>query len=111
MSIQETFISSLMQILNILAASPDDQLEYLRSIGGASVDELGLEFEEVWLMADSILESNGINGCQYDRIKKLNETLDGLSENAWAEEALVENAEWELIRNMAKDCIKSFSNN
>ena len=113
MSTLETFNSSLMQILKVLAGSADTQIECLRNIGGASVDELGLEFEEVWLLADSILEANEISDYQYDAIKKLNDKLELLSEEggeiAWTEDALSKNAEWEMVRELAKDCIKSFS--
>ncbi len=112
MSTLESFISALMQILKVLSAPAKEQVKYLQLIGGASVDELALEFEEVWLLAPSILESKEITECQYDALKKLNGKLDQLSEvgndKTWTESALFKNGEWEEVRSLAKKCIESF---
>lgn len=112
MSTLESFISALMQILKVLSAPAEDQVKYLQLIGGASVDELALEFEEVWLLASSALESNEIREYQYDALKNLNEKLDQLSEvgndEIWTESALFKNEEWEEVRSLAKECIESF---
>lgn len=110
MSKSEKFLFSLMQILRILASPAEIQIDYLRSLGEASVDELGLEYEEFWLMANAYLDSDVIEGYQYDELKKLNDLLDTLKENAWTEEALVNDVEWESIRKKANDCIVSLSN-
>jgi hypothetical protein len=113
MSAVDTFVATLMQILRVLAGTADKQVEYLKGLGGASVDELGLEFEEVWLLAETILESRGITQYQYDAIKKLNDKLDQISgedhEDLWSEKALFENKEWEQVRSLAKECLESFS--
>ena len=115
MSAVETFIATLMQILRVLAGAADKQVEYLKGLGGASVDELGLEFEEAWLLAGTILESKGITKYQYDAIKKLNDKLDQISgeehEDLWSENALFENEEWEQVRSLAKECLETFSDN
>ena len=79
MNAVETFIDTLMELLQILSGTADEQVNYLRGLGGVSVDELGLEFEEIWLQADIIFRSKGITQHQYDAIKKLNVTLDQMS--------------------------------
>ena len=113
MNVAETFIDRLMKALSIISAPADRQVEYLKDLGGASVDELGLEFEDVWRQSGVILNSNGITQLQYNAIEALNKKFDQLSsdenENFWTEDALFKDNEWEKVRSLAKEIISSIT--
>jgi hypothetical protein len=40
-------VNDLRRVLTLPAAQPDEQVAYLRGLGPVSVDELGLEFDDV----------------------------------------------------------------
>ncbi len=108
----QIFINALLDILKILSSEAEDQLLYLQTIGGGSIDELALEFEELMLVAPSKLSSGEITKKQFSSIEFLNIKLDGLSENDkienWTESALAKSDEWEEIRKLASGCIRQF---
>lgn len=108
----EIFIESLLKILKILASGSAEQLRYLKSIGGASIDELALEFEELVLLAPSKFEVGDITQTQFSSIKLLNQKLDEFSgddkASYWTESALIEKSEWEEVRKLAGECLVKF---
>jgi len=105
----EDFTKKLCDNLKILSSTPSEQLLYLTRIGGASVDELALEFEEVMLLAVQKFSEGNIEAALFDSISLLNEKLDSLSGDEhgdyWTEESLFSAEEWQQVRVIAGDCL------
>ncbi len=105
------FMALLIDALRHLAMSPDDQMSYLAQIGNGSVDELALEFGDVASMADARLKQGEISKAQHDKIVVLDAVLDRMSgrENAalWTADALRSSEEWEGVRRLAHECLRS----
>ncbi|MGH9961032.1 MAG: hypothetical protein ACREBC_28585, partial [Pyrinomonadaceae bacterium] len=107
------FINALIDIIKLLAADAEEQLNYLAKIGVAGgIDELALEFEDVAILAQSKLNQGQINEIQYQKICDLNQKLIDMSgeENAvlWTEEALRESDDWKAVRRLARNCLEVF---
>ena len=98
-----------LNALKILSAEASDQLSYLDRIGGASIDELALEFEELMLLAPSKLESGEITRQQYLSLKSIDKELDGLGYECWSELAIRNSHEWKKIRALAEKSLELFS--
>ena len=94
------FFNELTEILNILSSSSKEQISYL---GSMSVDELGLEFDDIYHLINSKEDFKNLTGRQLNLLFDLNNKLDNMSrkESLWTKKALNENIEWMEIRNLA----------
>lgn len=108
----QNYIENLCEQLRLLSRPAKEQLDYLESIGGAPIDELALEFEEVMILAPQKLQDGKITTAQVDSINflysKLNMLNNDISGEFWTESALVEQPEWGEIRSLARDCLTKF---
>ena len=104
------YIVTLLELLKVLASSAQVQLSYLDSLGSPSVDELALEFEDLFLIASSKLEAGELTSLQFENLEVLDSMFDKISgvDKHWTTSSLCESAEWEEIRKLANLCLKQF---
>src|SRR2546428_9273959 len=98
--------AQLIGAIALLAAPASEQRAHLRGIGGVSVDELGLEFDDV---SGAVLGSGVLSPRQARAISSLDRQLRLMSgqKNAalWTEDALEKSAHWDTIRRLAADAL------
>jgi two-component sensor histidine kinase len=104
-------IEMLKNNLRILAADADTQLRYLEQQEvPVGIDELALDYDAIAAAADNMLTEGEINKAQYDCVKKLDKHFNSFSGAAngelWEEVALRSSEEWELVREMAAECLR-----
>jgi hypothetical protein len=105
------FLQEIISMLRVLAFEADHQIAYLRTLGILShVDELGLEFEDLWVQCDSKRDSGILSEQQYSQLESLAKNLDEISgpqhADLWTLSALKERPEWNQVRNIAKKCLE-----
>ncbi|MDY7039086.1 MAG: hypothetical protein SV375_23415, partial [Thermodesulfobacteriota bacterium] len=67
----------LSSVLELLASNATEQIRYLEQIGGKGcVDELGLEFDDIFFVADEMFKQNKISKEYYDILCRLDSKLD-----------------------------------
>ncbi|BBM03580.1 hypothetical protein [Microbulbifer sp. GL-2] len=105
------YINSLLEVLKILASSAQVQLRYLNGLGNPSVDELALDFDDLFLMAPSKLEVGELTSQQFKNLEDLNSMFDQISgvDRYWTASSLSEDREWEEIRKLASVCLRQFN--
>ena len=108
-----SFLEELLSVLSLLAASPETQLSYLKNLGiEEAVDELALEFDDVWLQCRNKLQEGLLTETQFTKIENLSVMLDKMSggENSrmWTEVAVRGDRQWSQIRETASRCIVEF---
>lgn len=104
----------LIECTKRLAASPDEQIRYLKNLGTYPlVDELALEFADVAGVATQKRENGEITDVQYQVIERLDAMLDQFSssENSdlWTPEALRHAEEWHVVRQVANEALAVLS--
>lgn len=101
----------MIESLRLLAASCEDQISSLPSY--ASVDELGLIFEDCYLFADQLLKYHLLTEEQFNDLKNLNMLLDNMSnegnENLWTYKSLQNNHKWKCVRQISKHILESLN--
>lgn len=104
------FLKSIIEIVDILSFSPEQQLNYLKEIGDVPVDELALEYDDLSILLIHNYKSNIINKKQYLLLFKLEKKLNDMSNNKelWTKNALKNSLEWSEVRELAIDCKKTF---
>lgn len=104
------YLNALIEVLKILASSASEQLSYLRKLGSPSVDELALEFNDLFLLASAKVESGELSQEQFEFLKALDLQLDKMSdvEQNWTDESLSGDEEWEEVRRLAASSLKHF---
>lgn len=98
------YIKSFVEILKVLSLSAQKQLIYLIELGNPSVDELALEFDDLFLLAPSKLDSGELTHEQFKLLNVINlkfEEMGDLEKN-WSESSLSNSEEWEELRGLAK---------
>ncbi|MFL0803130.1 MAG: hypothetical protein K6L81_05400 [Agarilytica sp.] len=105
------YTNELLELLKILASSAQVQLTYLEGLGNPSVDELALEFDDLFLLASSKVETGVLTSPQFDLLERLNSKLDEISgvDMCWTTTAISDSKEWEEIRVLANLCLKKIS--
>ena len=103
-------IKSLKDVVIVLAADADAQLDQLQKMGlPEGIDEIALQYDDIAAAGDDMLRLREIDKHQYDAVKKLNELLSRMSGKAhsklWTSEALVSAPEWNEVRSAAKECL------
>lgn len=94
----------------MLAADPDMQVAYLRSLDvGDCCDELALDYDAIAAAATDMLYKGELNTEQRDCVVSLNDYLTEISGAAnahlWTFEALGFSEEWQRVRTMAGNCL------
>jgi hypothetical protein len=98
--------AELTRTLGLLAAPADQQLAYLKMLGGSN-DELGLEFDDVAAGAA------GLPSTSQDlaiAIGAINDQLRSMSGPAnarlWQDEAIRSDDHWQRLRHLAKEALE-----
>src|SRR5574341_1587583 len=100
------FRSELCRTISMLAASADEQIEYLKGYRVLpGIDELALEFDDVYVMVPQLVEQGLITTEQCEAVDSLSDKLKVMSgmQNAhlWTPDALISSPEWADIRRLA----------
>lgn len=97
---REHWLEAAQGVLRRLSSPADDQLQYLRNLGiEGSIDELGLEFDDVWRVLSPLLEISDRE--LQDRLSDIARALS--SDNVpWDAGALRHSLEWHRIRELAR---------
>jgi hypothetical protein len=106
-------LKSLTDSLQVLAASADAQLSYLRKLGRPDlIDELALEFDDIAASADSLFSEGILNDEQRQCVENLSRYLAEFGGEAnshlWTAEALRVSDKWKRVRILASDCLSHF---
>jgi len=98
-------LRKMKQVLELLASPVVKQITY---IGDMSVDELGLDFDDAYLMLKSD-NFKQLGQKEKKILNTLNKFLDKMSEhpNLWTKNALTVSPEWEKIRELAQKLLSS----
>ena len=104
--LRERWLATARVVVDRLSLSAEQQLEHLGLMGvEGSIDELGLEFDDVWAPLGPLLDHGDA------AIRSSLEALDRALENPslqWDERALRESVEWARIREMAREALVAF---
>ncbi len=94
-------IDELRRVLTLLAAQAGEQLAYLRGLGPVSIDELGLEFDDIAGAARAAVREDDVAGA----LAALGDQLSRMSgqEHAalWTDQGLATSPEWAAVRDLA----------
>jgi hypothetical protein len=104
----------LIDSLDVLASPAEVQLEHLRAFFGSwecgTVDELGLEYDDIAPAAGDMVDHGEITPSQSEAVTRLNQYLDSFSGQAnahlWSVDALFSAPEWEEVRRLAATCLR-----
>ena len=97
--------AALYAVLHRLCSSADDQLRYLRGLGvGDSIDELGLEYDDVWMVFVGLLDE--AEGELQTRLQDLDRALSS-DDLIWEAGALRDSLAWRRIRDLARHALEA----
>ena len=100
----------LVESVRTLAADADQQLRHIDALGAVSIDELGLELDDVW---PGIRESRRLRPQEKAAIDELYEYIDSMSGEAnaalWTEDGVRTAAEWRRVRDLAAVALRELS--
>lgn len=104
----------LQQALSMLAAAPDDQIEYLETLGVApSVDELALELNDLVRQVPVAVQAGVLSAEAEMAIRRVDEKLDSMSgvqhSDLWWTDRLVNSQEWKEVRKLANEALEHFA--
>src|SRR5438128_9533542 len=107
-------LRQLRDSLATLAASSHQQAEHIRQLGNASVDELGLEFDDIAPAALAMTGPSELNSDQREAIAALDDQLSRMSgpehSELWTVEALNSALEWTKVRELAQEALRRLDN-
>lgn len=97
------FVVGFVRAIAVLALPPDDQIAYLSTLGDfVGVDELALEFDDGFLLAQQFVDAGWISAETYEGARLLDEQLAELTgaadDDLWTTDALAAAPEWASIR-------------
>jgi hypothetical protein len=100
----------LFRILDLLGAEAAQQVAWLQENGTyPSCDELGLEFEDSYLMAQQLQRAGLINSQALQKLSALDKHLSAMSGSdraqLWQARALEREEEWMFARRLARDAL------
>jgi len=103
---------ALVEAARRLAISADQQECYLTQLG-VGVDEIALEFDDLFRLAATKLDAGAIAAREYDVLCVLERALQEISgpkrADLWTVEALRGRSEWAKIRELANDAIATMT--
>lgn len=111
----EQAVAGVARSLEILAAKPQDQLAYLKSIGDQCMlmDELALEFDDRLSSLRAFIAEGKVGEDAAHAIAALDRLLIGMSgeKNAhlWTREALTSSSEWAQVRRLAERALAALA--
>jgi hypothetical protein len=104
----DNYKSELSDVLRRLAAPAPEQQAYLQKLG-VDADELALEYDDLFRLADERWRNGELTQNEYDVLKTLNTLLDTMSgpERAalWTIDALQSRTEWIEVRRLAAQAL------
>jgi hypothetical protein len=96
--------TSLAEVVSRLADSSSKQEAYLERLG-VGVDELALEFDDLFRLAGGKLQAGELAAHEYDALSALDKALQDMSGPAraelWTVDALRNRSEWAEVRILA----------
>jgi len=97
----KNYINEMKKIMQILSSPADEQMNYIEDM---SVDELGLEFDDIYLMLQ-INNFKELKEKEKEIVNKLNNLFNKMSKNKflWTKKSLNESLEWKEVRKLAKE--------
>ncbi len=104
-------LRQLRASVEVLGAPAEDQSGYLERIGFSgthpwNVDELALQFDDLYLLADQLTEAGRLTNAQLAALADLDRLLGAMSgperPELWSEDALRTTPEWEQVRELAR---------
>lgn len=107
------FWKELHSNLKILSSSYVVQRQYVENIRNVGVDELALEFDDVWKPISAQIKKTSEYEKFYQYLISLDSHLDLMSKNKniWTFESLEQAKEWESLRSLANACLNEFPKN
>jgi hypothetical protein len=113
-------LDELKSALIILASPADEQIRYLTEIGHkgvyeelGNIDELALQFADEEYIIPEMVSLGYINSNAESSLGDLTSRLRELSSSAhaafWTKRALVKDARWEQIRQLAHLCLRQLA--
>jgi len=104
-----THLSMLIQSLQLLAASYGNQVKALPAFVNVP-DEVALTFDEALLLARPLVKEGLITTAQQAELGQLDILLEQMSDDKslWTLTALQASPEWEHVRHLADNILKSF---
>ncbi len=105
----DTRLNRLIQSLQLLAACYEQQVNALPDFVDVP-DEVALTFSEALLLADPLVKEGLITTGQQAGLKQLDALLEQMSDNKnlWTLTSLQASPEWEYVRHLAENILKSF---
>lgn len=97
---RSVWLAAARAVVDRLSWPAEDQLSYLKDLGvEGSIDELGLEFDDVWLAVKPLLAAS--DEALLWRFEALDEALasDALR---WDAESLQQSGRWREVRELAR---------
>ncbi|MBJ7597998.1 hypothetical protein [Candidatus Nephthysia bennettiae] len=114
MSETEWVLRQLRDSLSTLAASSHHQSEHIRQLGDVSVDELGLELDDIAPAALAITGPGELTSDQREALAALDAQLARMSgsehSELWTVEALDSAVEWRRVRELAQEALRRLDN-
>jgi hypothetical protein len=104
----EGVFKMLLEAIERLADPAEQQIAWLQEVGTyPSADELALEFDDWFQLADQLVEAWIITPEAVDAMKPIDALLDEMSgpKPFWSPEALTHAPEWEQIREHARQVL------
>lgn len=103
-------ITQLRAVLTRLAADSTEQKAYLRKLGvKARLDELALEFDDIFPVVDQVHENAFISPDQLEALRLVDESLREMSgahqKRLWEVDSL-DSKEWEEVRGRAREALR-----
>jgi hypothetical protein len=102
----------LKRTLTLLAMPAEEQLAYLAELGG-SLDELGLEFDDIGGSAAGLQRAGRLAPAQVAAIGAIRDQLKSMSGTAnamlWRKEAIQTDERWHRVRELAKEALRLLS--
>lgn len=109
-------LAAWVRAIGVLAASAEHQQAWLDSLGPVAswnVSELGLEFEDGYLLMGQWVEAGWIASVSVPAFHALNAALDHMSgqsnESLWTREALSNHRAWREVRALAMNALSTIA--
>lgn len=105
-----------MRAIGVLATAAEQQAAWLDSLGPVAswnVGELGMEFDDGYLLMGQWVEAGWVPRESVPSINALNQALDEMSGEGntalWTREALVQHEAWRTVRTLAMAVLTKFN--
>ncbi|MFF4533962.1 hypothetical protein ACFY1P_32420 [Streptomyces sp. NPDC001407] len=99
------FYRNLARALELLAADAEEQVAYVSELG-VGVDELALEFDDLFRHAHGLVASELIPGAVIEALRTVDVELRNMtdsSDSLWEEDAVRAAPEWRSLRSAARN--------